>query len=86
MGHYAQVRFNPELNAYHLLRRIDSNKDKIYLLCQLNQSQLSKTLFSIGHLTKTEVRKIAREQNLITADKKDSTGICFIGESNFEHF
>ena len=86
MGHYARVRFNSVLQEYQLLRGLDANKDQTYFLCQLNQQQLSKTLFPIGELTKDEVRKIADEQHLATAQKKDSTGICFIGERNFKQF
>lgn len=82
MGHYAQVMHNP----VRLIRGLDENKDQTYFLQQLNKEQLSKTLFPIGHLEKSEVRKIAREQNLATAEKKDSTGICFIGERNFTKF
>ena len=62
------------------------NKDQTYFLCQLGQRQLSKTLFPIGHLDKKEVRRIAEENGLATAGKKDSTGICFIGERNFTNF
>jgi tRNA-uridine 2-sulfurtransferase len=84
MGHYAQVRH--EENESFLLRGHDNNKDQTYFLCQLNQKQLQKSLFPIGHLTKPEVRKIAKELNLATATKKDSTGICFIGERDFNRF
>lgn len=86
MGHYAQTRFNKKLGEYQLIRGIDQNKDQTYFLCQLSQEQLAKTIFPIGHLTKTEVRRIAQNQKLITANKKDSTGICFIGERNFKQF
>lgn len=82
MGHYAQVEHQP----VRLIRGLDDNKDQTYFLQQLTAEQLSKTLFPIGHLEKSEVRKIAREQNLATAEKKDSTGICFIGERNFTKF
>lgn len=84
MGHYAQVDFKD--GEYRLLRGNDSNKDQTYFLCELNQYQLSKSMFPIGHLNKTEVRKIAKENGLATADKKDSTGICFIGERDFDKF
>lgn len=84
MGHYARVIH--EFNEAKLLRGIDDNKDQTYFLCQLNQKQLQKALFPIGHLTKPEVRKIAKKLDLATADKKDSTGICFIGERNFNEF
>lgn len=84
MGHYARVRH--EENKSYLLRGVDENKDQTYFLCMLTQAQLRKAIFPIGHLTKPEVRKIALEANLYTATKKDSTGICFIGERNFKEF
>ncbi len=83
MGHYARVEKNGEAK---LLRGIDQNKDQSYFLCQLNQKQLQKSLFPIGHLTKPEVRQIAKKLDLETATKKDSTGVCFIGERNFREF
>lgn len=83
-GHYAQVDY--EGGAYRLLRGADSNKDQTYFLNALNQFQLSKAMFPIGHLPKPKVREIALEYNLATAKKKDSTGICFIGERNFKEF
>ncbi len=86
MGHYAQVRFNEKLQEYQLLRGIDRDKDQTYFLSQLNQGQLSKTFFPLWNLTKKEVREIASAQNLSTANKKDSTGICFIGERDFKNF
>lgn len=79
-GHYARIKDG------QLLRAVDTNKDQTYFLSQLNQEQLSKVLFPIGELTKPEVRKIAEQYGLITAKKKDSTGICFIGERNFKNF
>ncbi len=79
-GHYAR------LENGKLLRGIDTNKDQTYFLSQLNREQLKDVLFPIGNLEKPQVRKIAEEYNLITADKKDSTGICFIGERNFTKF
>ncbi len=82
MGHYAQVKHDP----IRLIRGVDENKDQTYFLQQLTDKQLAKTLFPIGHLQKSEVRKIAAAQNLVTANKKDSTGICFIGERNFTKF
>ncbi len=85
-GHYAKIRFNKKINEYELLKAKDINKDQTYFLCMLNQKQLSKTMFPIGNLEKKEVRKIAKENNLITANKKDSTGICFIGERKFKEF
>lgn len=83
-GHYARVRHGAE--GSQLLRGVDQNKDQTYFLNQLNQEQLSRSLFPIGHLTKAEVRQIALEAGLKTAKKKDSTGICFIGERNFKEF
>ena len=71
---------------YRLLAGVDKNKDQSYFLCQLSQEQLSKTLFPIGELTKAEVRKIAAENGLITADKKDSQGLCFIGKVRLPDF
>ncbi|RBP41547.1 tRNA (5-methylaminomethyl-2-thiouridylate)-methyltransferase [Garciella nitratireducens DSM 15102] len=83
-GHYCQVDFQE--GEYRLLRGADLNKDQTYFLCALNQYQLSKSLFPIGHLNKKQVRQIAEEYGLKTAKKKDSTGICFIGERNFREF
>src|SRR5690554_3077873 len=71
---------------YQLLSGVDSKKDQSYFLCQLSQEQLSKTLFPIGHLVKDEVRKIAAEQDLITAGKRDSQGLCFIGKVRLPEF
>lgn len=82
-GHYARVLHEEESV---MLRGVDDNKDQTYFLCQLNQKQLNASLFPIGNLTKPEVRKIAKDLNLPVADKKDSTGICFIGERNFKEF
>lgn len=86
MGHYAGTRYNPQTRQFELFKAIDENKDQTYFLCQLTQSQISKTLFPLQNLKKGQVRKIAQEHNLITANKKDSTGICFIGERNFTEF
>ena len=72
--------------TFQLLSGIDRNKDQSYFLCQLNQEQLSKTLFPIGELTKPEVRRIAADNELITADKKDSQGLCFIGKVRLPEF
>jgi len=83
-GHYAQV--DCQNGVYRLLRSKDTNKDQTYFLNQLNQQQLSRAMFPIGSLTKPEVRAIAHEAGLATAAKKDSTGICFIGERNFKEF
>ena len=88
-GHYAQVNSTFDKNGkeiFHLLAGADNNKDQSYFLCQLNQDQLSKSLFPIGALTKPEVREIAREMNLVTADKKDSQGLCFIGKVSLPTF
>ena len=88
-GHYAQVNSTFDENGkeiFHLLAGADNNKDQSYFLCQLNQDQLSKSLFPIGELTKPEVREIAREMNLVTADKKDSQGLCFIGKVSLPTF
>jgi len=71
---------------YQLLAGVDVNKDQSYFLCQLSQKQLSKTLFPIGELTKPEVRKIATELDLVTAEKKDSQGLCFIGKVRLPDF
>ena len=87
-GHYCQ-KGEIEIDGkpiYQLLAGADPNKDQSYFLCQLNQDQLSKALFPIGHLQKPEVRKIAKEQDLITADKKDSQGLCFIGKVRLPDF
>lgn len=86
MGHYAQVKFDEKTQEYQLIKGIDTNKDQSYFLAQLNQQQLKYTIFPIGKLTKTEVRTIAKNINLSVANKKDSTGICFIGERNFKEF
>ncbi len=88
-GHYARVSsFVDERGKeiYQLLAGKDNNKDQSYFLCQLNQEQLSKALFPIGELTKPEVREIAREIGLVTADKKDSQGLCFIGKVSLPTF
>jgi len=85
-GHYARVRHNPETGLQELLKGLDPAKDQSYFLHRLNQAQLSKTLFPVGELHKTEVRRIADEIGLPNAKKKDSTGICFIGERPFRDF
>lgn len=86
-GHYAQVRENPlQAGNFQLLKAEDGTKDQSYFLYRLNQLQLSKTLFPLGKLLKSEVREIARQHGLINAEKKDSTGICFIGERPFQEF
>ena len=83
-GHYARVR--TKNGHFELLKGLDPSKDQSYFLHRLNQAQLSKTLFPVGELLKTEVRRIALEIGLPNAKKKDSTGICFIGERPFRDF
>ncbi|GAA4270857.1 tRNA 2-thiouridine(34) synthase MnmA [Aquimarina gracilis] len=87
-GHYCRketiVKDGKEI--HRLLAGKDPNKDQSYFLCQLSQDQLAKTLFPVGELLKPEVRKIASEQNLVTADKKDSQGLCFIGKVRLPEF
>ena len=88
-GHYCRkgTLTNPDgTETYQLLAGVDANKDQSYFLCQLSQEQLSKTLFPIGELLKSEVRQIASENELITADKKDSQGLCFIGKVRLPEF
>ena len=85
-GHYARVRLNESTGLHELLKGLDPAKDQSYFLHRLNQAQLSKTLFPVGELHKTEVRRIADEIGLPNAKKKDSTGICFIGERPFRDF
>tara|TARA_B100000161_G_scaffold89592_1_gene62813 strand:- start:4163 stop:5320 length:1158 start_codon:yes stop_codon:yes gene_type:complete len=87
-GHYARVLSIDKSNkTYYCLKSgIDVEKDQSYFLCQLNQYQLSKTLFPIGNLKKDEVREIAKKQGLITAEKKDSQGLCFIGKVKLPDF
>jgi tRNA-specific 2-thiouridylase len=85
-GHYARVRQNPASERFELLKAFDHTKDQSYFLHRLNQAQLSKTLFPLGEIPKTEVRKIAEKLQLPNAAKKDSTGICFIGERPFRDF
>ncbi len=85
-GHYARVRLNAATGQHELLKGLDPLKDQSYFLHRLNQAQLSKTLFPVGELPKTEVRRIAAEIGLPNAKKKDSTGICFIGERPFRDF
>ena len=87
-GHYCQkeIVYIENKSTYRLISGVDGNKDQSYFLCQLTQNQLAKTLFPIGHLQKSEVRKIARELNLVTAEKKDSQGLCFIGKVSLPDF
>ena len=84
-GHYARVRVAGD-GSFELLKGLDAQKDQSYFLHRLNQAQLSRTLFPVGELKKTEVRRIAAEIGLPNAAKKDSTGICFIGERPFREF
>lgn len=84
MGHYAQVEERD--GKYYLTRGKDQNKDQSYFLSRISQNALSRTLFPVGHLDKNQVRELAERNNLFTAKKKDSTGICFIGERNFDEF
>lgn len=88
-GHYCRKETTTDANGnkiYHLLAGTDPNKDQSYFLCQLNQNQLQKALFPIGDMLKPEVRRIATELNLITAHKKDSQGICFVGKVDLPVF
>ena len=85
-GHYARVRHNDTTAHFELLKGLDPGKDQSYFLHRLDQAQLAKTLFPIGELHKTEVRRLAAEIGLPNARKKDSTGICFIGERPFRDF
>ncbi len=87
-GHYCRKSdlVKEGKTIYQLLAGVDNNKDQSYFLCQLSQDQLAKSLFPIGELTKPEVRKIATKLDLITADKKDSQGLCFIGKVRLPEF
>ena len=87
-GHYCRKKESKKGNKtiYKLLEGKDNTKDQSYFLCQLNQIQLSKVLFPIGDLNKTDVRKIAKENSLITANKKDSQGLCFVGKIKLPEF
>ena len=87
-GHYCrkgEIEKNG-IKTYQLLAGADSNKDQSYFLCQLSQEQLAKSLFPIGELTKPEVREIASQMDLVTAEKKDSQGLCFIGKVRLPEF
>ncbi|MGY5352910.1 tRNA 2-thiouridine(34) synthase MnmA [Wenyingzhuangia sp. IMCC45533] len=88
-GHYCRRGVTQDVNGkevYQLKSGVDKNKDQSYFLCQLSQEQLSKALFPIGELTKPEVREIAKKLDLVTADKKDSQGLCFIGKVRLPEF
>ena len=87
-GHYCrkeEISVNGQ-PVYRLLAGKDANKDQSYFLCQLSQEQLSKALFPIGELQKSKVRAIAKAQDLVTADKKDSQGLCFVGKVRLPEF
>jgi len=83
-GHYARCEYRN--GKFRLLKAMDTNKDQSYFLHQLNQYQLSKSIFPLGSIAKPEVRALAEQHGLMTFDKKDSTGICFIGERKFKDF
>ena len=83
-GHYASVR--KKGNVFELISGLDKKKDQSYFLCQLNQNQLSKIIFPLGNLNKDAVREIAKKNNLVTADKKDSQGLCFVGKVSLPDF
>lgn len=85
MGHYAKTMVDAN-GVTHMMRPKDGNKDQTYFLSQLSQDQIKRVIFPLANLTKPQVRKIAERAGLITAKKKDSTGICFIGERNFKKF
>lgn len=87
-GHYVRKETSiiDGVEVHHLLSGLDQGKDQSYFLCQLSQEQLAKALFPIGHLQKSEVREIAKQASLVTADKKDSQGLCFIGKVRLPDF
>lgn len=85
-GHYAQIIYHADPSQTQLLQAVDQNKDQTYFLHQVKSQQLAKSIFPIGHLLKTDVRKIAQEAGLSNYQRKDSTGICFIGERKFNRF
>ncbi len=85
-GHYAKISHEPQSNLYHLYKGVDPNKDQSYFLYALDQWALSKALFPLGDLQKTQVRNLASLSGFGNAAKKDSTGICFIGERKFKSF
>ena len=84
-GHFANIQ-RLENGEYQLLRAADENKDQTYFLYMINQRALSKAIFPVGNLRKDQVREIAREAGIPVSEKKDSTGVCFIGERNFKQF
>jgi len=83
-GHYARIEH--DILGYRLLKGVDDNKDQSYFLCTLTQKELSKVLFPIGAMLKPEVRAKAKELNLVTAEKKDSQGLCFVGQIDVRRF
>ncbi|MEK9755521.1 MAG: tRNA 2-thiouridine(34) synthase MnmA [Bacteroidota bacterium] len=87
-GHYSSIKEDKSqgFSNYQLIAGKDKSKDQSYFLCQLNQGQLKRIIFPLGELKKSEVRKIAKENNLITAEKKDSQGLCFIGKVSLPEF
>ena len=87
-GHYSSIKEDKSqgFSNYQLIAGKDKSKDQSYFLCQLNQDQLKRIIFPLGELKKSEVRKIAKENNLITAEKKDSQGLCFIGKVSLPEF
>ena len=87
-GHYCRKTITEDngQKTYHLLAGLDQNKDQSYFLCQINQDQLSKILFPVGELQKSEVRQIAAQQGLTTAEKRDSQGLCFVGKVKLPEF
>lgn len=85
-GHYARVRHDADSGLFELLKGVDASKDQSYFLHRLTQAQLARSLFPLGEITKAEVRRIATDIGLPNARKKDSTGICFIGERPFREF
>lgn len=84
-GHYCRIGKSEDYE-YNLLRGIDRIKDQSYFLCEISGKCLSKVKFPVGHLYKSQVREIAKENNLFTANRKDSYGICFIGQRKFKDF
>jgi tRNA-specific 2-thiouridylase len=86
MGHYVRRTFPQDGRKPQMLRGLDNNKDQSYFLYTLSYEQIARSLFPVGELEKSQVRRIAQEQGLVTANKKDSTGICFIGERKFSDF
>ncbi len=85
-GHYAKKKFNDETEQYELLIPEDKNKDQTYFMHAINQDQLAKSIFPLADITKPEVRKLAKKWEFNNANKKDSTGICFVGERNYSKF